>query len=96
MAYRIIFEDVKKTIREIAILDGVPNVGDNIAITYRDLNGRLTGKVVAFEVRHRTFGYEKFDRPEDEMRRGVAMHLATVHVLLGDEVHPILFEKAED
>ncbi len=97
MAYRIIFEDVKKTIHEIAILDSVPDVGDNIAITYRDYNGKLTGEIVAFEVRHRTFGYEKYERPAGySSHLETAMHLNTVHILLGDQVHPIMFEKAED
>jgi len=96
MGYRIIFEDVKKTIREVAILDGVPNVGDNIAITYRDQNGHLTGEVVAFPVKHRTFGYEKFNRPAGSSHLETAMNLNTVHVLLGEPVHPIVFEKAED
>ncbi len=98
MAYRIIFEDVKKTINEIAILDGVPNVGDDVAITYRDYNGHLTGKVVAHPVKHRTFGYEKFNRPAGYSSSPLdsAMHLTTVHVLLGDPVHPVVFEKTED
>ena len=96
MAYRIIFKDVKKTVHEIAILDGVPNVGDDVSITYRDMNGHLTGKVAAFPVKHRTFGYEKFNRPAPLSPLDNAMHLTTVHVLLGDPVHPIVFEKTED
>ena len=96
MAYRIIFEDVKKTIHEVAILDGVPNVGDDIAITYRDRSGKLTGEVVAHPVKHRTFGYDKINRPADWSPLDNAMYLTTVHVLLGEPVHPIVFEKAED
>lgn len=97
MGYRIIFEDVKKTIHEITFLDGVPNVGDDIAITHRDHNGHLTGKVEAFPVKHRTFGYDKFNRPEGySSPLDNAMNLTTVHVLLGEPVHPIVFEKAED
>lgn len=96
MAYRIIFEDVKKTIHEIAILDSVPNVGDDIAITHRDQNGHLTGELVAFSVKHRTFVYEKFNRPAPLSPLDNAMNLNTVHVLLGESVHPIVFEKAED
>ena len=97
MAYRIIFEDVKKTIHEIAILDSVPNVGDDIVITYRDYSGQLTGKIDAFPVKHRTFGYEKYDRPAgygSPLDNG--MHLTTVHVLLGDPIQPVVFEKPED
>ena len=97
MAYRIIFEDVKKTIHEITILDSVPNVGDDIVITYRDYAGHLTGDQDAFPVKHRTFGYEKFDRPagySSPLDNG--MHLTIVHVLLGDPVDPIVFEEAED
>ena len=95
MGYRIIFEDRAKTIHEIAFLDAVPNVGDDIAITYRDQAGNLTGKLLAFSVKHRTFVYEKYDRPADDLIDG-AMHLNTVHVLLGESVHPIMFEKMED
>ena len=95
MGYRIIFEDVKKTIHEITFLDGVPNVGDDIAITYRDQAGNLTGEIAAFSVTHRTFVYEKYDRPAGDLIDG-AMHLNTVHVLLGESVHPIVFEKPED
>ena len=97
MGYRIIFEDRAKTISEITFLDGVPEVGDDITITYRDYNGHLTGKVASFPVKHRTFGYEKFDRPagySSPLDNG--MHLTTVHVLLGEPVHPIVFEKAEN
>lgn len=96
MAYRIIFKDVKNTIREVAILDGVPNVGDNIAITYRDATGKLTGEVVAFPVKHRTFGYDKINRSAGSSPLDNGMYLTTVHVLLGEPVHPIMFEKAED
>jgi len=96
MGYRIIFEDVKKTIHEIAFLDSIPNVGDDIAITYRDLNGNLTGELVAFSVKHRTFVYEKFDRPAPLSPLDNGMNLNTVHVLLGESVHPIMFEKAEN
>ena len=96
MAYRIIFEDVKKTIHEISILDSVPNVGDDIAITYRDQSGHLTGKTVAFPVKHRTFGYDKINRPEGySSPLDNVMYATTVHVLLGEPVHPIVFEKAE-
>ncbi len=95
MAYRIIFEDVKKTIHEISILDSVPSVGDDIAITYRDSSGHLTGELAAFSVKHRTFVYEKYDRPADDLIDN-SMHLNTVHVLLGESVHPIMFEKTED
>ena len=96
MAYRIIFEDVKKTIHEIAILDSVPDVGDDIAITYRDHSGRLTGEVAAFSVKHRTFAYDKYNRSASLSMLDSSMHLVTVHVLLGDPVHPIVFEKAEN
>lgn len=96
MAYRVIFEDVKNTIHEVAILDSVPNVGDDIMITYRDQDGRLTGDEDAFSVKHRTFGFEKFDRPVGLSPLDNAMRLVTVHVLLGDSVHPIVFEKPED
>lgn len=97
MAYKVIFEDVKKTIHEVTILDSVPNVGDDIAITYRDYVGHLTGAVDTFSVTHRTFEYEKFDRPADYVAPlDNGMHLTTVHVLLGDPVHPVVFEKATD
>ncbi len=97
MAYRIIFEDVKKTIHEVTILDSVPNVGDDIVITYRDYSGQLTGKVDAFPVKHRTFGYEKFDRPAGYVTPlDNGMHLTTVHVLLGDPIQAVVFEKVED
>ncbi|KKL05271.1 hypothetical protein LCGC14_2607710 [marine sediment metagenome] len=97
MAYRIIFEDVKKTIHEITILDSVPNVGDDIVITYRDYAGHLTGDQDAFPVKHRTFGYEKFDRPAGySAPLDNGMHLTTVHVLLGDPIQAVVFEKAED
>lgn len=97
MAYKVIFEDVKKTIHELTILDSVPNVGDDIVITYRDYAGNLTGVVDAFPVKHRTFEYEKFDRPAGYVAPlDNGMHLTTVHVLLGEPVHPVVFEKAAD
>jgi len=96
MAYRVIFEDLKKTIHEIAILDGVPNVGDDIVITYRDYTGHLTGDIDAFPVKHRTFGYEKFDRPAGTSPLDRAMYLTTVHVLLGDPIQSVVFETPED
>lgn len=95
MAYRIIFEDVKKTIHEIAFLDGVPNVGDVISITHYDASAHPTGEVTAFPIKHRTFEYSKFHRPAGGSLDS-HMHLDTVHILLGDPVQPVVFEKTED
>ena len=95
MAYRIIFEDVKKTIHEIAILDSVPNVGDDIVMTYFDPELKCIGEA-AFPVKHRTFAYKKYFSPPGGQSLGNSIHLDKVHVLLGEPIHPIVFETPED